>query len=152
MSGINTETKAEKNIEKKRRKNVVCFFVVNKIDKPPARTFDVWTRVCATTPGRGCSFWSAWWECQSRKFQGCKKVWFFIYLFFCLISGKTISGIFSFLLFLKESWKSVSLSPDGTGQHPPRMFIFCLIRPQNICPKVLGIIKMFQWISVTFCL
>ncbi len=30
-----------------------------------------------------------------------------------------------------------------TGHTPSKKFNFCLISPQNICPKVLGIIKIF---------
>ncbi len=37
----------------------------------------------------------------------------------------------------------VGFTPDVTGHTPPKMFNFCLISPQNICPKVLGIIKIF---------
>ncbi len=33
--------------------------------------------------------------------------------------------------------------PDVTGHAPSKKFNFCLISPQNICPKVLGIIKIF---------
>ncbi len=32
---------------------------------------------------------------------------------------------------------------DVTGYTPSKKFNFCLISPQNICPKVLGIIKIF---------
>ncbi len=33
--------------------------------------------------------------------------------------------------------------PDVTGHTPSKKFNFCLISPQNICPNVLGIIKIF---------
>ncbi len=32
----------------------------------------------------------------------------------------------------------VGFTPDVTGHTPSKMFNFCLISPQNICPKVLG--------------
>ncbi len=35
------------------------------------------------------------------------------------------------------------LTPDVTGHTPSKKFNFCLIGPQNICLKVLGIIKIF---------
>ncbi len=34
-------------------------------------------------------------------------------------------------------------TPDVTGYTPSKKLNFCLIGPQNICPKVLGIIKIF---------
>ncbi len=34
-------------------------------------------------------------------------------------------------------------TPDVTGQTPSKKFNFCHISPQNVCPKVLGIIKIF---------
>ncbi len=34
-------------------------------------------------------------------------------------------------------------TPDVTRDAPPKKLHFCLISPQNICPKVLGIIKIF---------
>ncbi len=34
-------------------------------------------------------------------------------------------------------------TPDVTGHTPSKKFNFCLISPQNICLKVLGIIKIF---------
>ncbi len=37
----------------------------------------------------------------------------------------------------------VGFTPDVTGYTPSKKFNFCLIGPQNICPKVLGIIKIF---------
>ncbi|KAF7641013.1 hypothetical protein LDENG_00000080 [Lucifuga dentata] len=37
----------------------------------------------------------------------------------------------------------VSFTPDVTGRTPSKTFHFCLVSPQNIFPKVLGIIKMF---------
>ncbi len=37
----------------------------------------------------------------------------------------------------------VGFTPDVTGHAPSKQFNFCLISPQNICPKVLGIIKIF---------
>ncbi len=37
----------------------------------------------------------------------------------------------------------VGFTPDVTGHAPSKKFNFCLISPQNICPKVLGIIKIF---------
>ncbi len=37
----------------------------------------------------------------------------------------------------------VGFTPDVTGHTPSKKFNFCLISPQNICPKVLGIIKIF---------
>ncbi len=33
--------------------------------------------------------------------------------------------------------------PDAMGHAPSKKFNFCLISPQNICPQVLGIIKIF---------
>ncbi len=39
----------------------------------------------------------------------------------------------------------VGFTPDVTGHTPSKKFNFCLISPQNICPKVLGIIKIFFW-------
>ncbi len=39
----------------------------------------------------------------------------------------------------------VVFTPDVTGHAPSRKFNCCLISPQNICPKVLGIIKIFFW-------
>ncbi len=33
---------------------------------------------------------------------------------------------------------------DVTGHTPSKKFNFCLISPQNICPKILGIIKIFS--------
>ncbi len=41
-------------------------------------------------------------------------------------------------------WNAVLiLTPDVTGHTPSKKFNFCLIGPQNICLKVLGIIKIF---------
>ncbi len=37
----------------------------------------------------------------------------------------------------------VGFTPDVTGHTPSKKFNFCLISPQNICSKVLGIIKIF---------
>ncbi len=37
----------------------------------------------------------------------------------------------------------VGFTPDVTGHTPSKKFNFCLISPQNICPKVLGNIKIF---------
>ncbi len=37
----------------------------------------------------------------------------------------------------------VGFKPDLTGHTHSKMFNFCHISPQNICPKVLGIIKIF---------
>ncbi len=37
----------------------------------------------------------------------------------------------------------VGFTPDVTGHTPSKKLNFCLISPQNICPKVLGIIKIF---------
>ncbi len=42
--------------------------------------------------------------------------------------------------FMKSS---VRFMPDVTGHTPSKKFNFCLISPQNICPNVLGIIKIF---------
>ncbi len=39
----------------------------------------------------------------------------------------------------------VGFTPDVTGHTPSKKLNFCLISPQNICPKVLGIIKIFFW-------
>ncbi len=39
----------------------------------------------------------------------------------------------------------VGFMPDVTGHTPSKKFNFCRISPQNICPKVLGIIKIFFW-------
>ncbi len=55
----------------------------------------------------------------------------------------------------------VGFTPDVTGHAPSKKFNFCLISPQNICPKVLGIIKIFFgkcemsrsfWSAVAFAL
>ncbi len=37
----------------------------------------------------------------------------------------------------------VGFTPDVTGHTPSKKLNFCLISPQNICPKVSGIIKIF---------
>ncbi len=37
----------------------------------------------------------------------------------------------------------VGFTPDVTGHTPSKNLNFCCISPQNICPKVLGIIKIF---------
>ncbi len=37
----------------------------------------------------------------------------------------------------------VGFTPDVMGHAPSKKFNFCSISPQNICPKVLGIIKVF---------
>ncbi len=37
----------------------------------------------------------------------------------------------------------VGFTADVTGHTPSKNFNFCLISPQNICTKVLGIIKIF---------
>ncbi len=37
----------------------------------------------------------------------------------------------------------VGFMPDVTGHTPSKKFNFCLISPHNICPKVMGIIKIF---------
>jgi len=37
---------------------------------------------------------------------------------------------------------SVPSTPDILGHTPSKEFHFCLIGPQNVVPKVLGIIKM----------
>ncbi len=39
----------------------------------------------------------------------------------------------------------VGFTSDVTGHTPSKKFNFCCISPQNICPKVLGIIKIFFW-------
>ncbi len=44
------------------------------------------------------------------------------------------------VLFMKSC---VGFMPDLTGHAPSKKFSFCRISPQNICPKVLGIIKIF---------
>ncbi len=44
------------------------------------------------------------------------------------------------VLFMKSC---VGFKADVTGHAPSKKFNFCLISPQNICPKVLGIIKIF---------
>ncbi len=36
----------------------------------------------------------------------------------------------------------VGFTPDVMGHAPSKKFNFCLIRPQNMCPKILGIIKI----------
>ncbi len=43
--------------------------------------------------------------------------------------------------------------PDVTGHTPFKKFNFCLISPQNICPKVLRIIKIFLFgkCETSFC-
>ncbi len=43
------------------------------------------------------------------------------------------------VLFMKSC---VGFMPDVTGHTPSKKFNFCRISPQNICPKVLGIIKI----------
>ncbi len=44
-------------------------------------------------------------------------------------------------------------TPDVTGHTPFKKFNFCLISPQNICPKVLRIIKIFLFgkCETSFC-
>ncbi len=44
------------------------------------------------------------------------------------------------VLFMKCG---VGFMPDVTGHTPSKKFNLCLISPQNICPKVFGIIKIF---------
>ncbi len=44
------------------------------------------------------------------------------------------------VIFLKYC---VNLTPDGMGHTPSKKFNFCLVSPQSIFPKVLGI-KMFS--------
>ncbi len=44
------------------------------------------------------------------------------------------------VLFMKLC---VGFMPDVTGHTPSKKFNFCLISPQNICPKFLWIIKIF---------
>ncbi len=45
------------------------------------------------------------------------------------------------VLFLKCC---VTFTPDVMGHTPSKKFNFCLVSPQSIFPKVLGIIKMFS--------
>ncbi len=47
----------------------------------------------------------------------------------------------------------VGFTPDVTGHRPSKKFNFCLVSPQNICPKVLGIIHFLanvRWAFVLF--
>ncbi len=37
----------------------------------------------------------------------------------------------------------VGFTSDVTGHTPSKKFTFCLISPHDICPKILGIIKIF---------
>ncbi len=55
----------------------------------------------------------------------------------------TTTTMFDFwydVLFMKCC---VGLTPNVMGHTPSKKFNFCHISPQNICPKVLGIIKIF---------
>ncbi len=45
-----------------------------------------------------------------------------------------------YVLFMKFC---VGFTPDVTGHKPSKKLNFCRISPQNICPKFLGIIKIF---------
>ncbi len=45
------------------------------------------------------------------------------------------------VLFLK---RCVTFTPDVMGRTPSKKFNFCLVSPQSIFPKVLGIIKMLH--------
>ncbi len=47
-----------------------------------------------------------------------------------------------YVLFMKCF---VGFMPDVTEHAPSKKFNFCLISQQNICPKLLGTIKIFFW-------
>ncbi len=47
------------------------------------------------------------------------------------------------LLAWRSFYEMVGFMQDVTGHTPSKKFNFCLISPQNISPKVLGIIKIF---------